>query len=155
MVSARVAEAIEANSDSFGSVFHGYTYSGHPVGCAAGLAALAETKRLKLNENAAARGEQLMAGLETFKARYKLVGDVRGKGLMAALELVSDRDLKTPVGADVTRRIGDAAYKAGVMIRISGPTIILSPPLIVTAAHVDTILNALDSALAQESKHAA
>ncbi|TGP13083.1 aminotransferase class III-fold pyridoxal phosphate-dependent enzyme, partial [Mesorhizobium sp. M1D.F.Ca.ET.234.01.1.1] len=59
LVSAKVADVFEADKTSFGAIGHGYTYSGHPVGCAAGLAALAETKRLAVNENAAARVVEL------------------------------------------------------------------------------------------------
>src|SRR5580704_4149063 len=75
LLGEKVATAIESNQDSFGAVGHGYTYSGHPVGCAAGIAALAETQRLRVNENAAARGHELHAALEDLKARHALVGD--------------------------------------------------------------------------------
>ena len=64
MIGEKVAEVFENDKTSFGAIGHGYTYSGHPVGCAAGLAALAETRRLKLDENAAARGKELAAALE-------------------------------------------------------------------------------------------
>jgi len=147
MISARVAEALESNQDSFGALYHGYTYSGHPVGCAAGVAALAETQRLKVHENAAARGQRLLAGLQGLAERHEMVGDVRGRGLMAALELVSDRKTKAPVDRDVGLSVQGAAYEAGVMIRVSGPTVILSPPLVLTDEHVDTIVAALDAGL--------
>jgi putrescine---pyruvate transaminase len=70
LISEKMAEVFEGDATSFGSIGHGYTYSGHPVGCAAGLAALAETKRLKLNENAAARGGELAKALEALKAKH-------------------------------------------------------------------------------------
>lgn len=147
MVNDKVADAIESNADSFGSVYHGYTYSGHPVGCAAGLAALEETVRLKVNDNAAARGLTLKNGIDALKGQHELVGDVRSKGLMAAIELVADRDTKAPVDKKLPLQIGQAAFEAGVMIRVSGNTIILSPPLVVTDADVNTIIGALDHAL--------
>lgn len=149
-----VAEAFEQDRSSLGSIGHGYTYSGHPVGCAAALAALAETQRMNLNQNAAARGTELAAELAALKAQHPLVGDVRSQGLMAALELVSSREQKTPADKQTMKRVADAAYQAGVMVRTSGNTIILSPPLIITAADVRTIGEALDSGLSAGAHNA-
>jgi adenosylmethionine-8-amino-7-oxononanoate aminotransferase len=81
-------------------------------------------------------------------ARHALVGDVRGKGLMAALELVSDRQKKTPASKDVVQKVFETAYARGVMVRTSGNTVILSPPLVINAGHVARIIEALDAALA-------
>ncbi len=148
MIGERVAEVFEADKTSFGSIGHGYTYSGHPVGCAAGIAALAETKRLKVDENAAARGLELASVLEDLKARHDVVGDVRYKGLMASLELVSDRATKKAADKAVMKNVSDAAYEAGVMLRVSGANIILSPPLILTAEQVKQIGTGLDAGLA-------
>lgn len=148
LIGGKVADTFEADRTSFGAIGHGYTYSGHPVGCAAGLAALSETRRLKLDENAAARGLELGAALEDLKRRHEIVGDVRCKGLMAALELVSDRASRKPADKGVMKRVADAAYDAGVMLRVSGSNIILSPPLVLTAEQVQTITAALDAGLA-------
>ena len=147
MVGAKVAQAIESNQDSFGSIGHGYTYSGHPVGCAAGIAALEETERLKVHENAAARGRELRPMLEEIRARHELVGDVRVQGLMGALEIVSDRAAKTAAPAETMTKIQNGAYAAGVMIRVSGCNIILSPPLVITPADVAKIAEAIDAGL--------
>jgi adenosylmethionine-8-amino-7-oxononanoate aminotransferase len=149
MIGERVAEVFEADKTSFGSIGHGYTYSGHPVGCAAGIAALAETKRLKVDENAAARGVELASVLEDLKAKHDLIGDVRCKGLMAALELVSDRKTKKPADKPTMGKVADAAYEAGVMLRVSGSNIILSPPLILSANEVQRIGAGLDAGLRQ------
>jgi len=147
MISDKVAEAFESNRNSVGNIGHGYTYSGHPVGAAAALATLKETKRLDVAANAAARGEELMAGLKALQNKHELIGDVRGKGLMCALELVSDRAKKSAAAKDVVQKVHDATYDAGVMVRTSGANVIMSPPLIVTAADVQTILTALDAGL--------
>ena len=152
LLGENVATAIEGSKDAFGMVGHGYTYSGHPVGCAAGIAALEETQRLKVNENAAARGQELMAALEALKARHALVGDVRAKGLMAALEIVSDRGAKTPAGKETMSAIAEGAYEAGAMVRISGCNIILSPPLVITADDVGKIAEALDAGLSRHEE---
>ncbi|WP_439527125.1 aspartate aminotransferase family protein [Pannonibacter sp.] len=149
LISQKVADVFEADRTSFGAIGHGYTYSGHPVGCAAGLAALAETKRLDLAGNAAARGEELAAVLADLKTRYDVVGDVRSKGLMAALELVSDRASKKPVDKKVMAAVADGAYEAGIMIRVSGNNIILSPPLVITSADVAQIAEGLAAGLSK------
>ena len=151
LLGEKVAAAIESNKDAFGMVGHGYTYSGHPVGCAAGIAALEETQRLKVRENAAARGQELIVALEELKARHALVGDVRAKGLMAALEIVSDRGAKTAAGKETMSRIAEGAYEAGVMIRVSGCNIILSPPLVIAASDVGKIAEALNAGLTAAS----
>ncbi len=151
MISEEIADAFEADQSSLGTIGHGYTYSGHPVGCAAGLAALRETRRLKVNENAAARGVELQQGLAELKSRHTLIGDTRGIGLMAAVELVADRDSKAPAGKDVVQKVFDGAYGAGVMIRISGNNIILSPPLVITSDDVASIVGALDAGLSAAS----
>lgn len=147
MIGETMAEVFESDKSSFGSIGHGYTYSGHPVGCAAGLAALAETRRLKLHENAAARGVELATALAALKARHDIIGDVRSQGLMAALELVGDRATKTPADKPTMARVANAAYEAGVMLRVSGSNIILSPPLILTSADVATIAEGLEAGL--------
>lgn len=148
LIGNKVAEAIEADKSSFGNIGHGYTYSGHPVGCAAALAALSETRRLGLADNAAARGAELAAGLKELKQRHAVLGDARSQGLMAALELVSDPLTKKAADKGSMARIAEAAYAAGTMVRISGANIILSPPLVITAQDVATIVSALDTALA-------
>ncbi|MGV1756733.1 aspartate aminotransferase family protein [Rhizobium sp. A22-96] len=148
MISDKVAEAFESNKNSVGNIGHGYTYSGHPVGAAAALATLKETKRLDVAANAAARGEELLAGLKALQNKHELVGDIRGKGLMCALELVSDRAKKSAAAKDIVQKVHDATYEAGVMVRTSGANVILSPPLILTAGDVQKILTALDAGLA-------
>ncbi len=148
MIADAVAEVFETDATAMGSIGHGYTYSAHPVGAAAALACLAETEKRAVHENAAARGAELFAGLEALKARHDVVGDVRGgAGLMCALELVGDRATKSPADKAVVARVHEATYEAGVMVRVSGTNVILSPPLVITAQDVQTILAALDTGL--------
>ena len=125
-----------------------YTYSAHPVGAAAAIACLEETARLNVKDNAAVRGTELFDGCLALMEKHAIIGDVRGgHGLMTALELVVDRSSKTPADKETVSRIFERSYEAGVMIRVSGPNVILSPPLVLTAADVQTILRALDDAL--------
>ena len=149
MVSDAVAAVFEADKSGKGSIGSGYTYSGHPVGAAAAIACLKETERLQVKDNAAARGAQIFRGLQALQQKHELVGDVRGgHGLMSAIELVADRKTKAPVDKAVIARVHRATYEAGAMVRVSGANVIMSPPLILTAAHVDAILAALDAGLA-------
>ncbi|WP_172291925.1 aminotransferase class III-fold pyridoxal phosphate-dependent enzyme [Pseudoruegeria sp. HB172150] len=149
MVSEDLAPVFEEDTTGRGAIASGYTYSGHPVGAAAAIACLKETQRLQVKDNAAARGAELFAGLQALAEKYDVIGDVRGgHGLMCALELVSDRGTKTPIGKDAIGKVHRGAYEAGAMIRVSGPNIILSPPLVLTSGDVQTILSALDAGFA-------
>ena len=148
MINGRIADAFEADSSGTAAIGHGYTYSGHPVGAAAALAALAETRRLEVTTNAAERGAQLFDGLQSLADQYPLIGDVRGgHGLMAALELVSDRDSKTPIDGALAVKMQKAAYAAGALIRVSGPNVILSPSLIINSADIGITLDAVEAGL--------
>lgn len=147
MIAGGVAEVFEKDETAFGAIGHGYTYSAHPVGAAAALACLEETAKIDLPGNAAARGEELLAGARGLMDRFELVGDVRGKGLMVALELVSDREKKAPADKDTVAKVFETAYRSGVMIRISGNNIILSPPLVITTDDVDAIVGAIGAGL--------
>ena len=150
MLNEKVAEVFEADTSAAGSIGSGYTYSGHPVGAAAAVACIHETGRLKVNENAAARGTQLFEGLQTLIEKHEIIGDIRGgHGLMCALELTSDRATKAAPAKAATSAIYEATYKNGVMIRVSGPNIILSPPLVITRNEISTIVSALDDAFTQ------
>jgi adenosylmethionine-8-amino-7-oxononanoate aminotransferase len=149
MISEAVANVFERDETGKGAIGHGYTYSGHPVGAAAALACLAETQRLNVKDNAAARGRELYQGLLALAGDVGIIGDVRGgHGLMCALELVSDRATKAPIDKATTATVQEVAYRNGAMVRVSGPNIILSPALVVTAEDVRTILAALRAGFA-------
>ena len=149
MIADAVSDVFESDESGKAAIGSGYTYSGHPVGAAAAVACLKETVRLKVNDNAAARGKELYAGLRGLKEKHEVVGDVRGgHGLMCALELVADRSTKAPIDKVTIGRVHQTTYEAGVMVRVSGPNIILSPPLVISASDVDTIISALDKGLA-------
>ncbi|WP_127109218.1 aminotransferase class III-fold pyridoxal phosphate-dependent enzyme [Pararhodobacter zhoushanensis] len=148
MIAEHVAETFEKDETGRAAIGHGYTYSGHPVGAAAAIACLAETKRLNVAENAAARGAELFAGAQALMDKYDVIGDVRGgHGLMIAIELVSDRATKAAPDKPVPAKVQATAYEAGAMVRVSGPNIILSPGLVLTSDDVQVILSALDAGL--------
>ena len=149
MIAEEIAQVFEKDDTGKAAIGHGYTYSGHPVGAAAALACLNETLSQDIPGNATARGAELFQGLQALQDRYDIIGDVRGgQGLMCALELVNDRAAKTPIDKATIGKVQEAAYQAGAMVRVSGPNIILSPPLVLTSADVQTILAALDAGFA-------
>ncbi|MER8406123.1 aspartate aminotransferase family protein [Mesorhizobium sp. M1307] len=123
------------------AVGHGYTYSAHPVSAAVGL----ECLRLYedgLLENGRKAGKRLMQGLRSL-ADHPLAGDIRGRGMLAAIELVTDKERKTPLpaAADPGRRIFERAWANGLVIRAFNSGILgFAPPLCCTEDDIDGIL---------------
>jgi adenosylmethionine-8-amino-7-oxononanoate aminotransferase len=130
-------------ADGAGSaaVGHGYTYSAHPVSAAVGL----EVLRLYeggLLENGRKAGARLMQGLQGLSS-HPLVGDIRGRGMLAAIELVTDKERKTPLpaAADPSRRIFDRAWDNGLVVRAFGSGVLgYAPPLCCTQQEIDAII---------------
>ena len=146
MISEKIANVFESDKTGGAAIASGYTYSGHPVGAAAAIACLAETKRLNVKDNAADRGAQLYAGVQALMAQHEVIGDVRGgHGLMVAIEMVGDRASKSAPAKAIPAKVQEVAYQSGAMVRVSGSNIIMSPPLVITAADIDVILSALDA----------
>ena len=131
-------------SPEFGPVMHGFTYSGHPVGAAVAMANIDIMEREKLIENSAAMGAYFRQQLRDRFAGHPYVGDIRGEGLMMAIELVADRKTKRFFDHDkfVHRAIQRKAYDEGVMVRALPyvEAISFSPPLCITRAEIDEAL---------------
>ncbi|HVO46597.1 MAG TPA: aspartate aminotransferase family protein [Steroidobacteraceae bacterium] len=145
----RIEQAFKRNADFTGAIMHGYTYSGHPVACAAGLASLKIVRDENLPANAARQGAYLLERLKPFEQRFAAVGEVRGKGLMIALDLVKDKSTREPIDPQDGYASAVAAHTraAGALVRPVGTKIILSPPLVFTREHVDALVGALESGL--------
>ncbi|SFW74409.1 MULTISPECIES: aminotransferase class III-fold pyridoxal phosphate-dependent enzyme [Pseudomonas] len=146
----RIADAIE-NGPGFSSVImHGYTYSGHPTACAAALAVLDIVEAEDLPANAGKVGAQLLEHLQPLTERYAVVGEVRGKGLMIAVDLVADKVTREPLDPanGLASRIAEHARRAGVLVRPIGNKIVMSPPLTLTSDEAAMMVAALDGALA-------
>ncbi|MGR9249639.1 aminotransferase class III-fold pyridoxal phosphate-dependent enzyme [Rhizobium leguminosarum] len=123
------------------AVGHGYTYSAHPVSAAVGLEVL-KLYENGLLENGVRAGARLMQGLESLRD-HPLVGDVRGRGMLAAVELVVDKVNKTPLpaSAEPARRIFDRAWEHGLVIRAFGNGVLgYAPPLCCTETEIDAIV---------------
>ncbi|OBQ91054.1 aspartate aminotransferase family protein [Mesorhizobium sp. AA23] len=123
------------------AVGHGYTYSAHPVSAAVALEVL-KLYEEGLLENGARAGARLMAGLSAL-SDHPLVGDVRGRGMLAAIELVVDKKKKTPLPASAmpARRVFDRAWDNGLIIRAFAHGVIgYAPPLCCTDGDIDAII---------------
>lgn len=131
------------------SLTHGFTYSHHPVGAAAGLAVLDYLTEHDLVAASAERGEQLGAALRARLGDHPHVGDIRGLGLLRAVELVADRDTRAPFprGERVTERVLEAGKAAGVLLYpgtgcadgTDGDLLVLGPPLVIAPEQVDRL----------------
>ena len=138
-------ELAEPMKDKF--LFH--TYGANPVSCAAGRAVLKAIKEENLQENARIVGEQLLDGFRLLKEKYKLVGDVRGRGLMVGMEFVKDRKTREPATAE-TAEIFEETRRQGIVVSKSGPyrsTLRLVPPLCLSQDDVPFVIEAMDKSI--------
>ncbi|MBX3568556.1 MAG: aspartate aminotransferase family protein [Rhizobiaceae bacterium] len=156
LVGDRIARVLEEKGGEFN---HGYTYSGHPVACAVGLANLEIIEKEGLVERVRDdTGPYFAQMLRERVADHPLVGEVRSIGLMGAIEIVKDKGTRERFKPDGSAAvvIRDHAIAQGMMMRATGDTMILSPPIMWTRATVDLagerIAKALDLALADLSK---
>jgi adenosylmethionine-8-amino-7-oxononanoate aminotransferase len=118
---------------------HGYTNAGHPTACAVGLRNLRIIEDEGLVEQAAALGERLIRGLRSLEA-LPHVGEVRGIGLLAAVELVADTSTKEPFSPPAGPRLVREMRERGVITRVKGDIILLAPPLITSPEQIDRII---------------
>jgi alanine-glyoxylate transaminase/(R)-3-amino-2-methylpropionate-pyruvate transaminase len=133
---------------------HFNTYGGNPVSMAAGLAVLDVIDREGLQENARVVGGRLKAGLERLMRSHRLIGDVRGMGLMLGVELVRDRGTKEPAKSE-TLAVMEAAREDGVLVGkggLDGNVLRIKPPMCITSADVDFALDVLDRAFGSVAK---
>ena len=139
-----------------GGFQHGFTYAGNPIACAAGLAVITEILDQNLMENANLMGIELIAGMKGLQKKYPFIGDVRGKGLLTAFELVSNIETMDPLPRDFNAflKLVDIAYEKGLIIYsrrtrngLEGDHFLVCPPLIVTHEQIGDILSILDDSL--------
>jgi adenosylmethionine-8-amino-7-oxononanoate aminotransferase len=149
-----IVAVLEAKPSNFVA---GHTFIGNPLTAATGLAVLRYLLRHELVENARVQGERLLARLGELAQRHPTIGDVRGLGLLAAIELVADRGTRRPfeVARRVAWQVGDAALERGLVTYplqgcidgVEGDMVKLTPPLCITAEQVDDLAAILDAAL--------
>jgi putrescine aminotransferase len=128
-------------SDRF---MHAYTNSGHPAACAVARANLDIIEREGLVENARRMGERLLSGLRSLE-EMELVGEARGLGLMAAVELTADKETHRPFepSLNVGGRVLREARERGLVARVKGDSFLVAPPLVITADQVDCMVEIL------------
>ena len=129
---------------------HFNTFGGNPVVCAQGKAVLEVIEREKLQANSLELGGRISAGLEKLKEKHNIIGDVRGKGLMLGIELVKDRATKEPAKAECAQLL-ESAREMGLLLGkggLHGQTVRFAPPMCITKADADFLLEVLDRAFA-------
>lgn len=144
IISERVWEVIRDGAAKVGAFSHGYTYSGHPLGAAAAMACLDIVEKEDLAGNAETVGSHLLQGLNRALGQHPLVGEVRGVGMLAAVEFVADREGKQRFdpGLKVGARLSAAARKRGLITRAMphGDILGFAPPLVLTRDDADEIV---------------
>lgn len=159
LVSGRVAETIAHGSGRF---VHGFTYSGHPVAAAAGLAVLDYIYEHQLFSRVPAAGEEVGRALASLQEESGIVGNVRGLGLLWGIELVRDKQSGSPFEAEMKAAdlMFQAAYEAGVLTYpitgcVDGKTgdhLLLAPPFIISSEEIEALVTGLQSALGRVEK---
>jgi 4-aminobutyrate aminotransferase-like enzyme len=127
--------------------FSSSSYGGNPLAAAAGLAALEIILKEDLVKNAERVGKVMLARLEQMKETHRVVGEVRGKGLLLGLELVKDRKTREPVSRDLTRALYQECLRRGLAAMTYAPTIRINPPLVIREEQALAGLAILDEAL--------
>ncbi len=154
-----IVEAVLAD----GGFMHGYTYAGNPLACSAGLAVVKEVLERDLMANASRMGELLKARLVDLMDRFPFIGDVRGKGLLLAFELVRDRTTMEPLPREwnAFHRLVEIAYANKLVIYArrtrggdSGDHFLVCPPMIITEDEIDEIMEKLTVSLAAFAREA-
>jgi adenosylmethionine-8-amino-7-oxononanoate aminotransferase len=143
-----LAERLDAAAEAIEEFPHGFTASGHPVGCAIALKAIDVVMNEGLADNVRRLTPRFEAGMARL-AEHKNIGEWRGKGLMGALEAVKDKATKTPFDGSlsVSERIANSCTDHGLICRPLGQSIVLAPPFIMTDSQMDEMFEKLGAAL--------
>ncbi|MBN9551321.1 MAG: aspartate aminotransferase family protein [Alphaproteobacteria bacterium] len=153
LVSEEVYRVMEEATPRVGSFSHGYTYSGHPIGAAAANAVLDIVEREDLPAQAAHRGDYLLKSLKAAFGQNPIVGEVRGVGMLAAVEFVADRDTRQlfDPSLKVGARISQAAKARGLIARAMphGDILGFAPPLVMTEAEIDEMVAITKAAVSE------
>jgi 4-aminobutyrate aminotransferase/(S)-3-amino-2-methylpropionate transaminase len=148
------AEVMDAWQSKTGESTHSSTFLGHPLGCAAALAGIAEIEDRDLVGRSRNLGEYTKQRFSQMMSRHPIIGDVRGKGLMIGLEIVYGREKKEP-GPDLTSRICGDLLSRGVILNAGGMyanVLKFSPPLIITEEQLDFGLKQIEKSISEIEK---
>ena len=145
-ISDRVAGPVMAHAGEF---YHGYTYSGHPLACAAGLVNLRILQEEKLPERVGSDTGPYLAQAWGSLADHPIVGEARTYGLLGAMEIVADKTNMARFADDASAggTCRDIAVASGLVMRAVGDTMIISPPLTISHEEIDTLVARARAAL--------
>ncbi|MCB1385990.1 MAG: aminotransferase class III-fold pyridoxal phosphate-dependent enzyme [Nitratireductor sp.] len=143
-ITDEIYQVLADRSAEFGAFGHGFTYGGHPVGAAVALETLRIYDEIDIVAKARARQDQLQQGLRAL-ADHPNVGEVRGVGMMAAIEFVQNRQTKAPFAnpGKFGARVSEDLARQGILLRALGDTLVFAPPLIISEGELSEILDAV------------
>lgn len=132
-----------SHSNNLGSFSHGFTYSGHPVACAVALETMKLIKEKKLPQHVKEIEPLFQDGLRKLCSGSPIVGEVRGIGLIAAIEFIGDLEKREafPSSWKVGGYFGQRAQEIGLLVRTVGDTIAMSPPLVIAESEIEVRLD--------------
>lgn len=150
LVSDAIHEKLTTAAEEFEEFPHGFTSAGHPVGCAVALKAIDIIMNDGVLDNVIAVSPYFQERLQSF-ATHQHIGEARGIGLMGALELVGDKDNKTPFPPEqpVAEQIANVALEHGLICRPIGQAIVVAPPFIITKEQIDELFDKLQKTIEQ------
>ena len=148
MIPDYMCDALEQQSEKIGTFGHGYTYGGHPLGCAVGVKAIEIYERMDICARVRAITPTFEARLAQLKD-HPLVGEVRNSGLMGGVELVADKATKRPFDAKkgVGPQCGVFVQEHGAILRPIGDTVAFCPPMIITEDELNELFDRFERAL--------
>ncbi len=146
-----IADAFWGPIETNPGFVEGHTFEGNPISCIAAMAVIDEILERNLLANVRQQGTRLRAAFERLQATYPVIGDVRGKGLLQAIEFVEDRETRRrfPDAQALGTRVGRRALELGLLCRFDPHWIALGPPLTTTAEQLDEMVAILEQSLAE------
>lgn len=144
-----IADAFWGPIETNPGFVEGHTFEGNPIACAAGIAVLTEIIERDLLANARRQGERLRAGFQRIAEKSGVVGDIRGKGLLQAMEFVSDTTTRAPMPNQFGVRVGRRALANGLLCRFDPHWIAFGPPLVSTDEEIDEMVAILERSLVE------
>jgi len=148
LVSPEIADVVDSQSNKLGAFSHGFTYSGHPVACAVAIEALKIYRERNIPDHVKQIAPRFQEGTKAFSGS-PIVGEIRGVGLILGTEFADNKSRDSPFPAEwgVGAIFGQECQKRGMLVRVAGDSIMMSPPLTMTAGEVDELVSIYGEAM--------
>ncbi|KAJ0027335.1 hypothetical protein Pint_36619 [Pistacia integerrima] len=148
LVSPEVADVIYSQSNKLGTFSHGFTYSGHPVSCAVAIEALKIYKERNIVAQVNSVAPKFQDGIKAF-SDSPIIGEIRGTGLILGTEFAANKSPNDPFPPEwgIGAYFGAQCEKHGMLVRVAGDNIMMSPPFIITPEEVDELISKYGKAL--------